>query len=149
MKKLSVSKILLASLSILILNACSKSNEISTSGGSHDSTSTTHPAQNFDLAYVITPLTSDIRSITFNDKNGNPKTLYPMDFIPGGIIDMNVSANSFMARMAVVAGNMTNHPIAFRLEIRVNGQTEQTKDFTVPMMTTYTTAIAEYDVQFK
>ena len=87
MKKLSVSKILLASLSIVILNSCSKSNDISTSGSNHDSTSTsTQTTQSFELAYVITPLTSDIISITFNDENGNPKTVYDLDLFPDGII---------------------------------------------------------------
>jgi hypothetical protein len=148
MKKLSISKILLASLSILILNACSKSNDMSTSGGIHDSTSiSTHSAQSFELAYVITPLTSDIRSITFNDENGNPETVYDMASFPGGIREMKVSANTFNARIVVAVGNMTSHPVGFRLQIQVNGQTKLIRDFTLPTMSSYTTAIAEYDVQ--
>ena|SRR5450631_3283186 len=150
MKKLSISKILMASISIVILNACSKSNDMSSSGGVIDSTSIrTPPAQRFELAYVITPLTSDIRSITFNDENGNPQTVYDMDFFPGGIREMKVSAATFKARISVAVGNMTSHPVGFRLEIRVNGQTKQTKDFTVSPMISYTTASAEYDVQFE
>jgi hypothetical protein len=98
---------------------------------------------------VITPLTSDIRSITFNDENGTSKTVYDMDFFPSGIRELKVTASSFKARISVVAGNMTSHPIGFRLEIRVNGQTKQIKNFTAPAMISYTTAVAEYDVQFK
>jgi hypothetical protein len=131
------------------MNSCSKSNHISSSGGTHDSIPTsTHSGQSFDLAYVITPLTSDIRSITFNDENGNPETVFDMDSFPGGIREMKVWASTFKARIVVAVGNMTSHPVGFRLEIRVNGQTKQIKDFTLSTMSSYTTAIAEYDVQF-
>jgi PBP1b-binding outer membrane lipoprotein LpoB len=148
MKKSSISKILLASLSILILNGCSKSNDISTSAGAQGGTTVSTPsAPSFELAYVITPLTSDIRNITFNDENGNSKTVYDWDSFPGGIIEMNVSANTFKARISVAVGNTTGHPIGFRLEIRVNGKTKQTKDFTIPTLVSYATASAEYDVQ--
>jgi hypothetical protein len=135
MKKSSISKILLASLSILILNGCSKSND------------STPSAPSFELAYVITPLTSDIRSITFNDENGIPETVYDMASFPGGIREMEVSANTFEARIAVAVGNTTSHPVDFRLQIQVNGQTKLTKDFTLPTMSSYTTGIAEYEVQ--
>jgi hypothetical protein len=149
MKKSIISKIFLTSLSILILNACSKSNDTSTSGSIHDSTSvrTTFP-QHFELAYVISTQTSDIRSITFNDEYGIPETVYDMASFPDGIREMKVSANTFKARISAVIGNMTSHPIGFHLEIRVNGQTKQIKDYTIPTMTTYTNAFVEYDVQF-
>jgi len=147
MKKVSISKILLASLSIVILNACSKSNDVSTSGGCHDSTCNTHSGPHFDLAYVITSQTSEIRSITFNDENGTPETVFDMGSFPGGIKQMTVWASTFKARIMVTVGNMTGHPAGFRLEIRVNGQTKQIKDFTIPTLSTYYTGIAEYDVQ--
>ena len=72
-----------------------------------------------------------------------------MDFFPGGIRELKVTASNFKARISVVAGNGTSHPIGFRIEIRVNGQTKATSDFTAPAMISYTTAVAEYDVQFK
>ena len=149
MKKLSIPKILLASVSIVILNSCSKSNDISTPGSIIDSTSIRTPLpQNFDLVYVITPFTSDIRSITFNDENGTPETVYDMASFPGGMRELHVSARTFKARISVAVGNSANHPVGFRLEIKVNGKTKQIKDFTLPTMTSYTTASAEYDVQF-
>lgn len=148
MKKFSISKILLASLSILILNACSKSNDTSSSGRIIDSTSIRTPSPRFELAYVISPLPSDIRNITFNDENGNSMTVYNMDFFPGGIREMKVSASTFKARIVVAVGNTTGHPVGFRLEIRVNGQTKLTKDFTIPTLVSYTTLSAEYDVHF-
>lgn len=147
MKKSSIAKILLASLSVILLNACSKSNDIPNAGGDRDSVSTvTHPTQTFELAYIITPFTSDIRNISFTDENGKQQTVYNLDLFAGGIREMEVSANAFKARLIVEASNMSSHPIGFRLEIRINGQTKQTRDFTIPTMT-YTTAFAEYDVQ--
>lgn len=147
MKKSPISKILLASLSIVILNSCNKSNDISTSGRIQDSTSTSTPSgQPFDLAYVIKPLTSEIRSITFNDENGNPKTVYDMDLFPGGILNLKVSSSHFKAGFSVDIDNSTNHPIGFRLEIRVSGKTELTKDFTISPKTTYTAALSEDDL---
>jgi hypothetical protein len=149
MKKFTISKILLASIFVVILNACSKSNDMSsTGGGCHDSTCTTPSGPHFDLAYVITSQTSEIRSITFNDENGTPETVHDMNSFPGGIKEMTVYDTSFKARIMVTVGNMTGHPVGFRLEIHVNGQTKQIKDFTVPSLSTYYTGIAEYDVQF-
>lgn len=149
MKKSSFSKILLASLSIFILNSCSKSNVISTSDSIPDSTSIRTPLpQPFELAYVISPLTSDIISITFNDENGNPKTVYGWGAFPDGIIEMKVSADAFKAKISAIVHNQTSHPVGFHLEIRVNGLTEQIRDFTIPTMT-YANESAEYDVQLK
>jgi hypothetical protein len=148
MKKLSLFKILLVSVSILMLNSCSKSSETLSSGDIQDTISTvTHSAHPFDLAYVITPLTDDIRSITFNNEKGIPETVYNLDSFPGGIRDLRVSVNGFRARIEVAVGNMTSHPVGFRLQIRVNEVTVLTKDFTLPPMKSYMTAIAEYYIQ--
>ncbi len=148
MKKLPISKILLASVSIIMLHSCSKSNEVSTSNSIQDSTSIRTPLPKpFELAYVIKPLTTDITSITFTDEKGSPRTVYNMDLFPGGILDLKVTAATFKASISVVASDMRPIiPCGFRLEIKVNGKIVQAKDFTIPTMETYT-ATATYDVQ--
>lgn len=147
MKKLSVSGILLLSLSVLILNSCNKSNNTTGAGGSQDSTSVSTPSgQTFDLEYVVTPLSKSIQSITFNDENGISQTVYNPDLLMNGIQELTVRAHSFKARISVEVGNMIDHPLGLRLQIKVNGQTKLAKDFTVPSLTSFT-AVAEYDVQ--
>jgi hypothetical protein len=148
MKKLSIPGILLASLSILILNSCSKSNEVSSTGNTQDSTSISTAGQNFQLDYLIFPLSNNIVSIEFNEEHGMPQTVYNTDLFPGGIKEMNVTANRFKARMSVIMSNMTGHPIGLRLQIRVNGQVKQSKDFTIPSFASYMNATIEYEVQF-
>ena len=151
MKKLFISKILLASLSVLLLNACSKSND----GGSNstygigNTNSNPVPAPSFAVTYVIRPLTSDITSITFNDENENQKTARDTDFTSSGSKTIFVTANEFTARISITVSNPATHPVAFRLEIQVNGKTEQTTNFNIPSLVPNATASAVYHVQFK
>lgn len=154
MKKLFLFKILMVSVSILILNSCSKANDKPSPGsnqnsGSTDSTSTdsTRSTHSFNLTYVISPLSSDIGYITFNNEKGIPETVYNMDLFPGGIRELRVSANSFRARIEVAVGNSTSHPVGFRLQVRVNGETRLTRDFMLPPWISNFSAIAVYDVQ--
>lgn len=151
MKNLSVSKILLVSFSVLLLNACSKTNDGGAGSGnnSNNTSNTQASGQTFEVAYVIRPLTSDIISMSFNDEQGSLVTVYDRDIFPSGTKKMTVSANNYKARLSVVVNNSTGHPIGFSLEIQINGQPKQLKNFTVPTMTSYTTASVEYDVQFK
>jgi hypothetical protein len=151
MKKLSISKILLVSLSVILLNACSKTNDAATGSGNNSSNTnnTQTTGQTFEVAYVIRPFTSDFISISYNNEQGNPVTVYDMDFFPSGIKKMSVSANAFTARLSAVVHNSANHPIGFSLEIQINGQPKQIKNFTAPAMASYTTASIEYDVQSK
>jgi hypothetical protein len=151
MKKLFVSKILLTSLSVLLLNSCSKTNDgaANSNTNSNNTNNNQVPAQSFEVAYLIRPLTSEITSISFNDEQGKLVTVYDMDFFPSGTKKMTVSANTYTARISIVVANPYNHPISFRLEIQINGQPKQTKDFIAPAMVLFTTASVEYTVDFK
>jgi PBP1b-binding outer membrane lipoprotein LpoB len=151
MKKLFLSKILLASLSVLLLNACSKTNDgaANSNNTSNNTNNNQVPGQTFEVAYVIKPLTSDFVSISFNDEQGNLVTVHDMDFFPSGTKKMTVSANVYTARLSVVVYNTTGHPIGFSLEIQINGVSKQIKNFTTQTLPSQITASVEYDVQLK
>jgi hypothetical protein len=147
MKKLSIPQILLVSFCFLIFNSCSKTNGVLINHSVKDSTSTdTSSKPSFVLAYLITPLSSDIRDITFRDENGIVQTVYDTDMFTNGKKEMKVSANSFRAWLEVSVGNSTSHPVGFRLQIQVNGATRLAKDFTFPPSENYFTAIAECEI---